>query len=268
MAGTCLGARHGTGAWPSCLTGIDGINAAIEVAERISQTSSKTPAPTTNPGDSDPVHVSFLVDRSGSMSPMVDDVVGGFNEFVENQKQETSDCTMTLVQFDSQDPYEIIHNGIQIGMVPELTRQQYQPRGGTPLLDALGTLISRVDQRLVDLGTCEDQIVVVFTDGYENSSTTWNRSTLFQAIESRRAAGWTFVYLGANQDSYDEAGRLGFEHTNTQNFRGDGLGTRSAMRSVDRAVSEYRRSSAAEKLRRKKGLFDGTKEAESDHTTR
>ena len=175
---------------------------------------------------------------------------------------------MTLVQFDSQDPYEIIHNGIPIGKVPELTRQQYQPRGGTPLLDALGTLITRIDQRLGDLGTSEDQIVVVFTDGFENSSTTWSRSKLFQAIESRRAAGWTFVYLGANQDSYHEAGRLGFDHTNTQNFRGDGLGTRSAMRSVDRAVSDYRRSSASEKLRRKKDLFDGTKEAEIDHTTR
>ena len=270
MAGTCLGARHGTGAWSSDLTGIDGIDAATEVAERISQTSSTTPAsaPIAHPGDSDPVHVSFLIDRSGSMSSMVDDVVGGFNEFVENQKQQTGECTMTLVQFDSQDPYEIIHNGIPIGKVPELTRQQYQPRGGTPLLDALGTLITRIDQRLGDLGTSEDQIVVVFTDGFENSSTTWSRSKLFQAIESRRAAGWTFVYLGANQDSYHEAGRLGFDHTNTQNFRGDGLGTRSAMRSVDRAVSDYRRSSASEKLRRKKDLFDGTKEAETDHTTR
>ena len=79
---------------------------------------------------------------------------------------------------------------------------------------------------------------------------------------------WTFVYLGANQDSYHEAGHLGFDDTNVQNFRGDGRGTRHAMSSVDRAVRDYRCSPVAEKQRRKKDLFGGLKEAETDHATR
>ena len=79
---------------------------------------------------------------------------------------------------------------------------------------------------------------------------------------------WTFGYLGANQDSYDEADHLGFDGTNTQNFRGDGLGTRHAMLSVDRAVRDYRRSPVADKQRRKKDLFGGLKEAETDHALR
>ena len=90
----------------------------------------------------------------------------------------------------------------------------------------------------------------------------------FEAIEVRKAAGWTFVYLGANQDSYEEAGHLGFDDTNVQNFRGDGLGTRHAMSSVDRAVRDYRRAPVAEKQLRKKNLFDDLKEAEADHATR
>jgi len=277
MAGTCLGARNGTAAWPGHLTQVDGLDAAVGVADRISQAAPEATNPkpgTTNPnpgkepdGDT-PVHVSFLIDRSGSMQGLVEDVVGGFNSFLATQKAETGDCTMTLVQFDSQNPFEVVHDAAPINQVPDLTRDRYQPRGATPLLDALGDLVTSVDRRLAGLGTPEDQIVVVFSDGFENASTRWTRSTLFEAIEARKAADWTFVYLGANQDSYHEAGHLGFDDTNVQNFRGDGRGTRHAMSSVDRAVRDYRRAPAAEKMRRKKNLFDDLKEAEADHMAR
>jgi hypothetical protein len=202
------------------------------------------------------------------MQGLVEDVVGGFNAFVSTQKSETGDCTMTLVQFDSQNPFEVLHDATPISQVPDLTRNQYQPRGMTPLLDALGDLVTSVDRRLTGLGTSEDQIVVVFSDGMENASSRWTRPTLFEAIEVRKAAGWTFVYLGANQDSYEEAGHLGFDDTNVQNFRGDGLGTRHAMSSVDRAVRDYRRAPVEEKQRRKQNLFDDLKEAEADHMAR
>ena len=270
MAGACLGARYGTAAWPGDLTQVDGRDAAVDVADRISQSTHvvSNPNPGGEPDGDVPVHVSFLIDRSGSMQGLVEDVVGGFNSFLDTQRKESGDCTMTLVQFDSEDPFEVVHDGTPIGQVPDLTRDQYQPRSMTPLLDALGDLVTSVDRRVAGLGTPEDQIVVVFSDGLENASRRWTRSTLFEAIDIRKAAGWTFVYLGANQDSYDEAGHLGFDRTNTQNFRGDGLGTRHAMLSVDRAVRDYRRSPIADKRRRKKDLFDGLKEAETDDATR
>ena len=277
MAGTCLGARNGTAAWPGHLTQVDGLDAAVDVADRISQAAPEIIDPksgTTNPnpgkepdGDT-PVHVSFLIDRSGSMQGLVEDVVGGFNSFLATQKGETGDCTMTLVQFDNQNPFEVIHDAAPINQIPDLTRDRYQPRGSTPLLDALGDLVTSVDRRLAGLGTPEDQIVVVFSDGFENASRRWTRSTLFEAIEARKAADWTFVYLGANQDSYHEAGHLGFDQTNVQNFRGDGRGTRHAMGSVNRAVRDYRRALASEKLGLKRDLFDGLKEAEADHMAR
>ena len=270
MAGACLGARHGDGVWPSELTQIGGLTAAVAVADRISQATPEVPGPNPVEGsDADvPVHVSFLIDRSGSMENLVEDVVGGFNAFLSTQKSETGDCTMTLVQFDSGNPFEVLHDATPIGKVPDLTRDIYKPRGMTPLLDALGDLVTSVDRRLAGLGTAEDQIVVVFSDGFENASRRWTRSTLFEAIEARKAAGWTFVYLGANQDSYHEAGRIGFDDTNVQNFRGDGPGTLHAMSSVDRAVRDYRRSAPVEKQRRKQNLFDDLKEAEADHMAR
>ena len=270
MAGACLGARHGDGVWPFELTQIGGLTAALDVADRISQATPVVPEPNRVGGpDADvPVHVSFLIDRSGSMAGLAEDVVGGFNAFLATQKQETGDCTMTLVQFDTGNPFEVLHDATPIDKVPDLTRDSYQPRGATPLLDALGELVTSVDHRLTGLGTAEDQIVVVFSDGLENASTRWTRSTLFEAIEGRKASGWTFVYLGANQDSYHEAGRIGFDDTNVQNFRGDGIGTRHAMGSVDRAVRDYRRSAPAAKQRLKQNLFDDLKEAEVDHMAR
>ena len=277
MAGACLGARHGGGVWPSELTRIDGLAAAVDVADRIGQTTPGVTNPnpgTTNPnpgGEPDgdvPVHVSFLIDRSGSMQGLAEDVVGGFNAFLSTQKQETGDCTMTLVQFDSDNPFEVLHDATPIGQIPDLTRDQYQPRSMTPLLDALGDLVTSVDRRLAGLGTPEDQILVVFSDGLENASTRWKRSSLFEAIEARKAAGWSFSYLGANQDSYLEAGGLGFDQANVQNYRGDGRGARAAMSSVDRAVRDYRRAGWQDKQRRKQDLYVGLKEAELDHLNR
>jgi len=149
-----------------------------------------------------------------------------------------------------------------------MTGSQYQPRGATPLLDALGDLVDSIDRRIAAHGTAEDQIVVVFTDGHENASSRWTRRRLFATVEARRTAGWTFVFMGANQDSYHEAGGLGFDDANTQNFRNDGRGTRMAMSSVDRAVRDYRRDTWHGKQTRKGDLFQSIKEAESDHVNR
>ena len=269
MTGACLGARFGDGAWPQQLRNVDGVQAVVDVADRLA---GHVPGPSpqntaTNSGDT-PVHVSFLLDRSGSMAGLVDDVIGGFNAFVANQRTVTGDCAFTAVQFDSHNPFEIIHAAIPIVSVPNLDQDRYRPRGTTPLLDALGNLITTTERRVSSSASDEDQIIVVFTDGLENASSNWTRSTLFNLIEKKKAEGWTFVFLGANQDAYGEGRDLGFDQRNIQTYRGDGRGTREAWGSVDRAVSDYRRASWNEKERRKTDLFDGVKEAEYDHQTR
>jgi hypothetical protein len=202
------------------------------------------------------------------MAGMVGDVIGGYNEFVKEQQATEGECTFTAVQFDSQEPYKVTVDALEIAKVPELTVADYQPRGTTPLLDALGMLVESVTKREEGLKVAEDQIVVVFTDGHENDSHLWTRERLFAVVEEKKAAGWTFVFMGANQDSYAMGRDLGFDRENIQNYRGDGRGTRMAMKSFSRGMSEYRTSMPEEKFRRKKDFYDGRKEAEIDHKNR
>lgn len=273
MTGAFLGARYGERAWPERLTRIPGLHEAVRVADRLSLPLPKpaAPAPGTAPaGDAPaPVHVSFLIDRSGSMSGLESDVVGGFNRFTAEQRQQPGDCRLTLVQFDSGNPFEVIYDAEPLAEVADLTRDRYQPRGGTPLLDALGALIESADRRLAGLGAAaEDQVVVVFTDGYENASLRWSRSALFAAVEERKAAGWSFVFMGANQDSYLEAGRIGFDRGNIQNFAADAQGAEASFKSVSRSVKSFRSAPRARRRSLTTDYFEGRKEAEEDWRTR
>ena len=215
-----------------------------------------------------PVHVSFLIDRSGSMHGLEGDVVGSFNVFAAEQRGRPGECTLTLIQFDSEDPFELVHDAVPVREVPALTVERYRPRGATPLLDALGRLVERADARLRGVDGEEDQIVAVFTDGLENASRRWSRKRLFDAITERKRRGWTFVFMGANQDSYAEAGRLGFDDGSVQDFRADGQGVRAAFGSFSRAVGEHRGAGYRERLRRKRDFFAGRKEAEADAVER
>ena len=285
MLGACIGARHGESTWTTwaeiqpppgvphdMLAQAQAYDTVLATADRIAgkRVRPVEQRPKQNEGqESDlPVQVSFLIDRSGSMSGLQSDVVDGFNGFVAKQREHPGTCTLTLVQFDSNEPYEVIHDAVPIKKVPDLTSEQYQPRGMTPLLDALGSLIEAADARLKRLDHDEDQVVAVFTDGLENASRRWNRADLFDLITARKEAGWTFVFMGANQDSYAEAGRLGMDAGSVQDFRGDEQGVHLAFRSMDRAVGEYRRSTYNERARRRKAFFAGKKEAEEDHEGR
>ena len=83
-------------------------------------------------------HISVILDRTGSMEPIRDDIIGGFNSFLEQQKAEPGHATLTLVQFDSEDPYEVIHSFEPLDEIPKLSRETFIPRASTPLFDAVG----------------------------------------------------------------------------------------------------------------------------------
>jgi hypothetical protein len=100
---------------------------------------------------SDYTHISVILDRTGSMGSIRDDTIGGYNAYLEKQQDEPGEATLTLVQFDTQDPYEVIHHFLPIKDVPNLTRQTYVPRGSTPLLDAIGRGINDLEQSLATL---------------------------------------------------------------------------------------------------------------------
>ena len=277
MTGAFLGACYGPSIWDEKNTGLpelqnfSGLQEFDDAARRISNFVVSQGNKTRDESEIEkdiPVNVCFLLDRSGSMSGLEEDVVGGFNSFLNTQKNSEGSCSMTVVQFDGGDPFEILRDADPVETITELKVSDYTPRGMTPLLDALGQTIEHADRQLASIPGEVDQIIAVFTDGLENASRRWTHQALFQVIEERKKAGWTFVFLGANQDSYETGSQLGLDDGSIQNFRGDKQGMRAAMSSFDRSLDEYRRAPRAEKLNRKQNFYNDLKEAELDHTTR
>lgn len=214
-----------------------------------------------------PLHIYFLLDRSGSMESIRADVIGGFNTFLAEQKAVGGDEPIfTFVQFDTQDPQETIYSAEPLSNVADLDVNTFIPRGGTPLYDAMGAIIMNAKIRAetrADLGApTEDIVMVTFTDGGENQSVSYDKTKIFDLVKDLEAKGWTFVYLGANQDSYGEAGAIGYAAGSTQNYLADALGTQTAYHSLSSNMTNLR------SVRSKGGSVDNTaffatKEAEN-----
>ncbi|HDZ14034.1 hypothetical protein LCGC14_0756690 [marine sediment metagenome] len=142
----------------------------------------------------------IILDRSGSMENMEKDMEGGLNKFVADQQKLGGKAYFTLVQFD--DEYEVIHKFIDIQDVGKI---DIVPRNRTALLDAIGKTL---DNHLI---LSDRKVVyVIITDGLENASTEYDKSTIITMIESRKKCGWEFIYLGANQDAIQEGTSIGF----------------------------------------------------------
>ena len=215
---------------------------------------------------SDLTKIWFLLDRSGSMQSIADDVIGGYNTYVADRVGETGSVSMTTVQFDSQNPFDIIDDGCDIKKVHSLTRSTYQPRGATPLYDAVGMLINRADQRIKDREKAglpsEDQLLIIFTDGMENDSRTFDRRMIFDLIKDRTDRDWTFVFMGANQDSYLEGGKVGLMDGNLQDYEATSESVGMAFASMSRATTDYMAKPRSQRVVDKDSFFGDLKEAE------
>ena len=191
-----------------------------------------------------PVHISVVLDRAGSMDAIADHVVGGFNEYLNGQRQRAGTARVSLVQFDSDDPFEILIDGIDLAEVPDLDRAAYQPRGMTPLFDAVGRMIGRIDNqiaaRIKTDDAAEDQIVVVVTDGLENASIEHTRSSVFKMVEHRREQGWVFVFLGADQDAYAEGTAMGVSGSNAVAWEKSGAGVKKMWLDLEHSTTMHR----------------------------
>ncbi len=192
-------------------------------------------------------HITFLLDRSGSMGKVKGETISGFNHFLEEQKKGPGRATMTLIQFDIP-PFEILYENVAIKDVRPLNEDTYQPRSMTALLEAVVQTISTTASFLQDFEATKkkkpDQVLmVIFTDGLENASREVSKASLKALVEEKtEKEKWQFVFLGANQDAFEEAGQMGIQRGHTINYAADKVGTASAMRHVSDSVSSYRES--------------------------
>jgi uncharacterized protein YegL len=182
----------------------------------------------------------FILDRSGSMADLTSDTIGGFNSFVEKQKEESGEAVLTTVLFD--DKYEVLHNGVNLQDVKSLTPKEYYVRGMTALLDAIGKTINTIDERLKSIKKkYRPQVIfVITTDGLENSSHEFTKETIKQMVEHfTNDHKWKFLFLGANMDAIAVGNSYGI--TYTTNYTANSVGTRSLYGTVSDTVGSYRK---------------------------
>jgi FtsP/CotA-like multicopper oxidase with cupredoxin domain len=183
----------------------------------------------------DRTHITVLLDRTGSMQSIRADVVGGFNAFVDTHKAAPGEATLTLVQFDSQDPYEMLYAAMPIQDVPALTLAQYVPRASTPLYDAMGRAIAALDAKLeaTPAGWRPQKVIfVVVTDGQENASVQFSREQVMALVDAKKNAGWDFVFLSADLGALQDAQAMGVHATASLHFGKSAKGSRQAWASV------------------------------------
>ncbi len=186
----------------------------------------------------------FILDRSGSMAGLESDTIGGYNALLEKQKEETGEAVVTTVLFD--DSYEILHDRIGLKGIAPITKKDYFVRGSTALLDAIGKTInkiSRAQENTLPSERAEKVIMVITTDGMENASREFGYAKVREMIEYQKERnGWEFIFLGANIDAIETAGRFGIDADKAVNFHADGVGCRTSFFCMNSAVSEFRSS--------------------------
>lgn len=174
----------------------------------------------------------FIIDKSGSMGHLVNDTIGGFNSFVESQKDDTK-TTLTTVLFDT--TWKTLHDGLDIYEVSPMTTKDYIAGGGTAMLDAIGETINRVQDRHDELGDKkpDNVLFVITTDGEENSSYKFNKAQIEKMIKHQtNGHGWEFIFLGANMDAVKEAGSLGIKADRAVNYSWTGQGTDAVYKTI------------------------------------
>ena len=184
----------------------------------------------------------FILDRSGSMSGLEDDTIGGFNAMIRKQRLEPGEALVSTVLFDNVS--EVIHDRVKLSEISQLTRKEYYVRGCTALLDAVGSAIRHISNvhRYIRV---EDRpgktIFVITTDGMENASRRYDYARVKAMIQEKTDTDhWEFLFLGANIDAAREAARFGIREERAVNYHADSVGTGVVYESVNQAISETR----------------------------
>ena len=184
----------------------------------------------------------FILDRSGSMSGLEKDTIGGFNAMIEKQRKEPGEAYISTLLFDNET--QVIHDRVSLDKVPALTDKDYFVRGCTALLDAVGGAIhhiGNVHKYAREEDRPEKTLFVITTDGMENASRTYTYDKVKAMITRQKEKyGWEFLFLGANIDAAKEAGRFGIAPERATNYHADTKGTNVIYETLSSAIGSYR----------------------------
>lgn len=184
--------------------------------------------------------IEFVLDETGSMGVVHGPTVGGFNDYVDEQRAQPGACKMSLTKFESGNlytPYE----DLDVSLVPMMTDRMFVPGGGTNLYDAIGDRIEALAERLATWTEQPRVLFVVMTDGDDNQSRYFNADRIFRLVTEHREKGWAFAYLGADQDALRIGRDLGFRDGEIKSFASAQI--RETMRELSAATTVFRASS-------------------------
>jgi uncharacterized protein YegL len=185
-----------------------------------------------------------VLDRSGSMSRIIDDAIGGFNEFIKDQKEIEGEATMSVALFD--DNYQLLYDNVDIKEVEEFDRKTWTLGGMTALNDAIGKMINDVENRRAKQSEDEKAskvLVVIVTDGYENSSKEFTAQQVKDLISKKKKDDWQFIFLAATDDAFTTSSGYGISAGNTMQFTANSTGTITMSNAVNNATRLYRSTS-------------------------
>jgi len=186
-----------------------------------------------------------VLDRSGTMSSIINTAIDGFNEYLNKQKQLEDDATITIALFDDQ--YELLYDNVPLNEVEPLTRNVWSPRGMTALHDAIGKTINsvRAAHKKMKKNDRPDKVLVcIVTDGLENYSKEYQLDDIVKLTRECEADGWNFIYLAANQDAFDVGVKLGVSAGNTFTWTADDVGVSNFTMAMSNATTYYRSTTA------------------------
>ncbi len=184
----------------------------------------------------------FILDRSGSMSGLEADTIGGFNSMIEKQKNAEGEALISTVLFDNTS--EVIHDRVSVQSIKPMTRDDYTVRGCTALLDAIGGAIHHIGNvhkyaRAEDVP--EHTLFVITTDGMENASHRYSSEKVKKMIERQKEKyGWEFLFLGANIDAVETARHFGISEDRAVNYHSDSEGTQLNYEVLSEAICSVR----------------------------
>ncbi len=194
--------------------------------------------------------VVFILDRSGSMSGLEADTIGGYNSMLARQKKEEGEAIISTVLFD--DRTEILHDRKSLDKVEQITNKDYYVRGCTALLDAVGGAIhhiGKVQKEMPEEEKPEKTLFIITTDGMENASKRYSYGRVKKMVEKKKKKHhWEFIFLGANIDAIEVAGRFGVAANRAVRYECDSAGTALNFDVMSKMVSRARACDCAEDM--------------------